>query len=173
MWNFRFQRVHSRLEVFLALPLLLLTYRFSGGLVSLSRGLILRLQLGENLVQRPPGNLATESGRELLQRIGRGFVRHGEDRVATRRYQAPKCSDRLVTSIQALRVVQGAAGGADTPPEKHPDRATEHTDEHPDQAATGDSNTGGGVARLGNPQLPLSVTFDDAGRPNPILVASS
>jgi len=58
-----FQRVHSRLEVFLALPLLLLTYRFSGGLVSLPRGLILRLQLSENLVQRPAGNLATESGR--------------------------------------------------------------------------------------------------------------
>jgi len=58
-----FQRVHSRLEVFLALPLLLLADRFSGGLVSLPRGLILRLQLSENLVQRPAGNLATESGR--------------------------------------------------------------------------------------------------------------
>jgi len=58
-----FQRVHSGLDVFLALPLLLLTYRLSGGLVGLPRGLILRLQLSENLVQRPAGNLATESGR--------------------------------------------------------------------------------------------------------------
>ena len=87
--------------------------------------------------------------------------------------QAPECCDRLVTGVQALRVVQGAARGAGTPPEQHPDRATEHTDEHPDQAATGDSNTGGGVARLGNPQVPVSVTLDDAGRPNPILVGSS
>jgi len=31
---------------------------------------------------------ATESGRELLQRSGRDFVRHGQDRIATRRYQA-------------------------------------------------------------------------------------
>ena len=80
-----FQSVHSRLEVFLALPLLLLTDRLSGSLVSLAGGFILRLQLSENLVERPPGNLATESSRKLLQRIGRHFVRYGEDCVAARR----------------------------------------------------------------------------------------
>src|SRR5262245_56800018 len=166
------QRIHSCLEVFLALLLLFVPYRLSGGLVSLPRGLFLRLQLGEHLVQRPPRYLATEPGRELLQRSGRDFVRHGQDRVAARRYQAPECGDRLITRVQAIRVIQGAARGADTPAQQHPDRATEHTDEHPDQAATGGSNTGGGVARLGHPQLPLSVPFDDRPRPDPVLVGS-
>jgi hypothetical protein len=108
------------LEVFLALALLLLTYRLSGGLVGLPHGLILRLRLSANLVKRLPGDLATESGRKLLQRIGRDFVRHGEDRVATRRYQATKCCDRLVTRVQALSVVQGAGRGADTLPSSIP-----------------------------------------------------
>jgi hypothetical protein len=46
------QRIHSSLEVFLVLLLLLLTYRLSGGPIRLPRGLILRLQLGEHLIQR-------------------------------------------------------------------------------------------------------------------------
>jgi hypothetical protein len=62
--------IHSRLEVFLALLLLLLPYRLSGGRVRLPRGLVLGLQLSEHFVQRSPRYLATESGRELIQRSG-------------------------------------------------------------------------------------------------------
>ena len=88
--------------------------RLSGGLVSLLRALILRLRLGENLSSGLRETLPPNRP-DLLQWIGRDFVGHGQDRVATRRYQA---SDAAIPRrrVQALRVVQGAGRGAGTPP---------------------------------------------------------
>lgn len=159
--KFCLKRFYALLALLFTLVFLLVAHRLTRGAGRFFGGGLLGLQFGHDFIEWPTNESAAHRRYKCVQWFCGCLHGLGQDRVPAGRDKLPELGDRFITGVHTIRVEQCAQSGTDTPSEKHPDRAAQHTDQHADKSATSEPHCGIEVAALGHAQVTILVSFND------------